>query len=61
MIAPPGQTTLTVTDTHGSPLPQSIWYTLPITGTSAGMTETLQLGLLIGGEQRFLPVLPHNP
>jgi len=52
-----GQATLTVTDTHTAPLSPGLWYTLPIEGKSGESTQTTSARLLIGGVQRFLPVI----
>ncbi len=55
-IEPPGQATLTVTDTHsaGSPWPD-VWYHVPITATGGGVTQTTSVGLLVGGTRVYLP------
>jgi hypothetical protein len=55
-IVPPGQATLTVTDTHSvaSPWPV-VWYYVPITATSGGVTQTTSVDLLVGGTRVYLP------
>jgi hypothetical protein len=50
--------TLTVTDSHaGSVLAPGLRYTLPITGTSGGFTQTTSVNLLVGGEGVYLPLI----
>lgn len=58
MIVPPGQVTLTLTDTHpaGTLLP-GLWYSLPITATGGGIAQTTMVGLLVGGMRVYLPVI----
>jgi hypothetical protein len=57
-LTPPGQVTLIVTDTHpAGPLLPGIWYSLPITGTGGGLTQTASASLLVGGTQTYLPVI----
>jgi hypothetical protein len=53
---PPAQVTLTVTDTHPAPLPFGLWYTLSITATSGELTQSLDVDLLVGGTQVYLPL-----
>lgn len=57
LVAPPWQATLTVTDTHSSPLLPGLCYTVAITGTGGGLTETANTGLLVGGGRLYLPVI----
>jgi len=52
-VTPPGQATLTVTDTHSG----TLWYSLPITASGGGMTLTTSVRLLVGGTQVYLPVV----
>jgi hypothetical protein len=54
---PPAQVTLTVTDTHSAPLPAGLWYSLPITATSATLTQTASVTLLVGGARLALPLV----
>jgi hypothetical protein len=57
-LTPPGQVTLIVTDTHpAGPLLPGIWYSLPITGTGGGLTQTASASLLVGGARTYLPVI----
>ncbi len=56
-LTPPGQATLTVTDTHPGPLPSGLWYTLPITASGGGFTQTTSVDLLVGGAQIYLPLV----
>ena len=55
-VSPPITITLTITDSHpiGSP---PIWYSIPITATSTGVTHTTTVAVLIGGARVYLPVL----
>ena len=55
-VAPPGQATLTVTDTHTGTLLPGLWYTIPITATG-GVTQTTSVGLLVGGVRVYLPAI----
>jgi hypothetical protein len=48
---------LTVTDTHPSPLMPGIWYTLPLTGTGSGFSDTTYPRLLVGGVRCYLPIM----
>ncbi len=54
-VSPPGEATLTITDTNSGPVPGQ-WYTVPITGTGDGITETTSVELLVGGECTYLPL-----
>jgi hypothetical protein len=54
-VDPPGQALLTVTDTHTGPLLPGVWYTIPITVTGGGVTQTTDVQLLVGGTQVYLP------
>jgi hypothetical protein len=56
-VIPPVQLTLTITDTHQDPLPGVLFYTLPITGTSADLVQSINVYLLVGGTQEYLPVI----
>jgi hypothetical protein len=54
-IDPPGdQATLTLTDTHDDSLSSALWYTVPITATGGGITQTTSVGLLVNGTQVYL-------
>lgn len=56
-VTPPGQATLTVTDTHPGPvLLPGLWYSIPITATD-GVTQALSVRLLVGGARLYLPVV----
>jgi len=52
---PPFQSTLAITDTHTGPVVPGWWYTLPITATSATVTQTTSVTLLVGGSHLYLP------
>jgi hypothetical protein len=57
-LAPTGHATLTITDHHPGPtLLPGVWYTLPITATGASVTQTVSVGLLVGGMRAWLPVI----
>jgi parallel beta-helix repeat protein len=56
-VTPPAQATLTVTDTHAGSLPSGLWYTLPVTASADGLTQTASVGLLVGGTQVYLPLV----
>ena len=56
VIASPGSVTLTVTDTHPSGS-TAVWYTIPITAAGGDTTYVTNIGLLVGGERVFLPIV----
>jgi hypothetical protein len=58
LVAPPGQATLTVTDAHtnSTQLP-GLWYTIPVTGSGGGISQSLSVGLLVGGTRLYLPLI----
>jgi hypothetical protein len=57
-VDPPGQATLTLTDTHPGPtLLPGLWYTVPITASGGGCTQTTNVGLLVGGARIYLPLI----
>ena len=65
-VTPPGQITLTLTDTHpstgsgqatGSTLTPGLWYTVPITATGGGATQATGVSLLVGGARVYLPLI----
>jgi len=53
----PGQTTLTVTDTHSGPLQPGIWYSLTVTATAGEVIQETALHLLVGGSRTYLPLI----
>ena len=56
-LSPSARATLTVTDGHsGTSLLPGLWYTIPITATSGGVTQSMSVGLLVGGARVWLPV-----
>lgn len=56
-VSPPGEATLTITDTSSGPTPLAgQWYKVPITGTGGGTTEVTSVDLLVGGEWTYLPL-----
>ncbi len=56
-LTPPGQATLTITDTHSVSLTSGLWYSIPITGTAGEISEQVTVDLLVGGTRVYLPVL----
>jgi hypothetical protein len=61
VVTPPGQATLTLTDTHtGATLTPGVWYTTTITGTRGGVTQTTNVELLVGGARVYLPLVFRN-
>jgi hypothetical protein len=56
-LTPPGQTTLTITDTHSSPLLPGLFYTVPVTGSDGSLTQTVSVRLLVGGARVHLPII----
>ncbi|CAG0926821.1 hypothetical protein TFLX_00218 [Thermoflexales bacterium] len=54
-IVPPGAATLIVTSSAGILTPT--WYAIPITATSTGITQTIGVNLLVGGERVYLPII----
>ena len=56
-IIPPGQATLTITDTHSEPLLPGLWHSIPITGTAGEITEQVIVDLLVGGTRVYLPIV----
>jgi hypothetical protein len=53
---PPAQVALTITDTHAAPLPVGVFYTIPITATSGDLVQRINIYLLVGGTQVYLPL-----
>ena len=57
-LSPSARATLTVTDGHsGTSLLPGLWYTIPITATGGGVTQSTSVGLLVGGARVWLPVV----
>jgi hypothetical protein len=56
-LVPPGQATLTLTDTHSTAISSGLWYTVPITATGRGITQTASIGLLVKGAPVYLPIV----
>jgi hypothetical protein len=57
-LTPPGQATLTVTDTHpGGPLLPGVWHSIPISATGGDITRITTAQLLVGGSQSNLPII----
>ncbi len=56
-VTPPGQATLTITDSHPGPtLLPGEWYNVPITATN-GVAQTTSVRLLVGGVRLYLPTV----
>jgi hypothetical protein len=45
-----------VSDTHSAPLQPGLWYTLPVTASGDGFTQTIAVRLLVGGVRVYLPL-----
>lgn len=56
-FTPPGQITLTVTDSHVGSLLPGAWYTIPISASDGGITRTTKVSLLVGGTRTYLPLI----
>lgn len=57
-LPPGGHATVTLTDLYPEPPHRSgIWYTVPITATSNGVTKTASLGLLVTNIHAYLPTI----
>jgi parallel beta-helix repeat protein len=54
-IAPPGAATLIVTSSVSISTPT--WFTIPITAISTGITQTIDVNLLVGGQRVYLPII----
>jgi hypothetical protein len=48
--------TFSVSDAHSAPLQPGLWYTLPVTASGDGFTQTVSLRLLVGGIRVYLPL-----
>ena len=57
IISPGGTATLTLTDTHNSSYTAGLWYTVAITASGGGVTQTTQVNLLLNGQQVYLPLM----
>jgi len=56
-LIPPGQATLTITDTHTEPLLSGIWHRIPIAGTSGELNQEITVNLLVGGPRIYIPIV----
>jgi hypothetical protein len=62
VVTPPASALLTLTDTHpAGPLLPGLWYSVPITAAGGGLTQTVTVGLLVGGTRTYLPVILKDP
>jgi hypothetical protein len=60
-LTPPGQATLSITDSHPGPtLLPGVWYTVPITASGGSITQSTGVRLLVGGARIRLPILLKN-
>ena len=59
VVAPGGgSATLTVADSHGgSALVPGLRYSIPVTGSGGGFTDTVSLDVLVGGARLYLPTV----
>jgi hypothetical protein len=56
-VDPPGQAVLQVVDRHAEwTISPGLWYTIPVTATGGGFTQTVNAKLLTGGIHVFLPL-----
>jgi hypothetical protein len=61
-LPPGGQAVVTLTDLHTDPPPESFyWYTIPITATGGGITQTASIGLLVTDDRFYLPIVLRAP
>ena len=56
-LTPPGQATLVITSTHSPPLMPGLYFSVPITVTGGGLTQTVSVGVIVGGARVFVPVV----
>jgi hypothetical protein len=54
-ITPPGAAALIVTSSAS--ISTSTWFTIPVTATSSGITQTIGVNLLVGGVRIYLPIV----
>jgi hypothetical protein len=60
-LPPGGQAVVTLTDLHTeSPPGSAYWYTIPITATGGGITQTASIGLLVTDNRYYLPMVLHG-
>jgi hypothetical protein len=57
ILTPPGQATLTITDTHTTPLSSGIWYSIEVFAEGGGASRVYPIWLLVGGSEVFLPIV----
>ena len=56
-LTPPGQATLTITDTHTTPLSSGIWYSIEVFAEGGGASGVYPIWLLVGGSEVFFPIV----
>jgi hypothetical protein len=54
LLLPTASAALTVTSQHLPPVVPGQWFSIPITATGGGLTQTLNLSLLVGGSRLYL-------
>jgi hypothetical protein len=59
-ISPGMSATLVLTSTHPSPLIPGVFYSIPVIGYGGGITETVEVGLIVGGTRVYLPISQNN-
>jgi hypothetical protein len=55
LLTPPATAVLTATSLHVGTFQPGLWFTIPVTATGGGLTQTLSLGLLVGGARLHMP------
>ncbi|MCB0154850.1 MAG: DNRLRE domain-containing protein, partial [Anaerolineae bacterium] len=56
-LSPPGQSTMTITSLHSGPLNPGLFFTIPVTATTVTATRSVEVTLLVGGSQLYLPLI----
>jgi len=57
VVDPPGEAILAVTDTHSATFVSHLWYTVQITATGGGITQTTSVSLTLEGVRVYLPIV----
>ena len=54
----PGQITVTLVDLHAvGTLAAGLWHSVPLTATGSGFSQATTMGLLVGGQRVYLPII----
>jgi parallel beta-helix repeat protein len=61
VVTPPGQVTLTADDNHTGVPFSGLRYTVPITASGGGYTQSISVQLLVGGLRVYLPLTVKYP